>query len=274
VAVIALCLSLPLFAAVLINICAYTQRRRVETPSRGRANHMPLLVTARWFAFECSATAFAIVSWPFGLALPRQPSTHHATRFALLLPEVGFPIGSLSLLARRLRKAGWQPVVGATLPPGSRIDKAVERLGATVQQIRERHPQADIAVIAHGTSGLLAWRHLRSVGDIVLATLGTAYQGTESCVARACGRMVRGSANVLEPEDTIDRSAGLELIALASGFDAWVLPAAASYESGSFNVEIRGIGHFAFLLSGRIADILLENLGPEPSADHVIADRT
>jgi hypothetical protein len=57
-----------------------------------------------------------------------------------------------------------------------------------------------------------------------------------------------------------------DVIAIASDFDAFIAPSSGAYYPGAFNIEVRGIGHFALARSARVWELIRENLAPTSSS--------
>ncbi len=261
-------LAAPLLA---VNAFVYLVRWHVERRAADPAEPLPLPTALGGFLAECGAMAVALVSRLFGVvsagALPAPPQRG----IALLLPDSGLDAASFWLLRRRLRKCGWATYPGPVGGWARDAAGAAAIFHARVQELRARAPQAVFVLIAHGSGGILARDYLRRHPDAPirrLITLGTPHQGT--CTPWMCGalRRLRPGSSLIEQlaaGDPVPEQ--FDATAISSPFDAWTLPTAAAYYPGAFNIEIRGIGHYALLTSRRVAQLLMEQL-PDAAPNH------
>jgi len=100
-------------------------------------------------------------------------------------------------------------------------------------------------------------------------TLGTPHRGTFGMISRIGRfRLAHPSSDFLRgvaEQDPVPRR--YDTIAISSELDAWVVPNDAAYYPGAFNIAVRDVGHFALLLSKRVAELAAENLAAA-KADH------
>jgi triacylglycerol esterase/lipase EstA (alpha/beta hydrolase family) len=211
------------------------------------------------FGREC------VAPWRLALAtLRRMPAPPPAPRgLAVILPEAGVPAAAYALLSAHLAAAGWCSAVARQ--PARRIDPDAAAAALTACVAAHRLPGLPIVLLGHGLGGLWARHHMQHgrVAEVRrLVTLGTPHQGTSALVTRLpCGRALRADGAWIRALNTGDRVADqFDVIAIASPFDAWIVPAANADYRGAFNVSVRGIGHLALLASPHIAELVVENL--------------
>ena len=133
---------------------------------------------------------------------------------------------------------------------------------------------ATVDVVAHSMGGLVARACVRAGGATSgigrLITLGTPHQGSLAFawlgLDPMLGQMRPGSPFLdrLCGDDRVPAVA--ECISIYSADDALVLPPAAAYWPGAFNIEVRGIGHMSLLFARRVYDLVRENLAAAPAS--------
>jgi pimeloyl-ACP methyl ester carboxylesterase len=247
---------LPIAVNALAYVRAARARRRWGTvcpDDEGR----PLASRVHGFLTECAATwlllAVVLSAW-------RRVPRVRSTRPVIVLHTHGAPAGRL---LRRLRGAGFDPhPVGCSRLLGG-IETNATRLARAVDRARTACDADHVDVVAHGLGGLVARAYLRrsgtagSIGRLV--TLGTPHEGP---VARQWAGFDDGDQ--LPP--------WIELVSIFSGDDAFVVPPARGYHPDAFNVEVAGVGHLSLLVSGRVFELVRENLvaddGVTPSRSH------
>ena len=226
---------------------------------------LPLPARIAAFAEESLALAATMVSLPFGRSKAERVSSACGDNRVILVPGLFFSAAAFSLLARRLRRQGWQPLILRL--PLWRLDIAAAA-AALDGYIRALPSKPPTTLIAFGAGGLVARDYLRrhpDTGIRRLITLGTAHQGTETPLCRVLRlhqlRPDADSLRRLNENDPIPQR--LEVIAIYSEYDALVVPAARAYYGGAFNIEVRGVGHFALARSRRVWELIAENLAPK-----------
>lgn len=217
---------------------------------------------------ECAATVMLVVTAPLAFGRER-------------LRGAGDPVvvvtgwlqhrGHLASLARRLRRGGRAVVV--TSPPGHDLESRAAALAETIERIRHATGAPHLEVVAVGTGGLVARAAIRLRGQrggvVRLVTLGTPHQGTSAFAW--LGRVTRvlrpGSPLLhgLAADDPVPALA--DCISIYSTDDAFILPHDAAYYGGAFNIEVRGVGHLWLAYSGRIHELIRENLGTEAAGN-------
>jgi triacylglycerol lipase len=220
----------------------------------------------RTFAMECAAGTLLILAAPLDMGRER-------------LRGGGVPVvivtgllqhrGQLAWLARRLRRDGRATFV--TSAPGHDLESRAAALSETIQRVACERGVPSVDVVACGTGGLVARACVRVLGKRGgigrLVTLGTPHQGTAGLpwLGRS-GRLreLRLGSAFLRRLDTHDPVPVLaDCVSIYSVDDALVLPAEAAYYGGAFNIELRGPGHLSLAYSGRVYELIRENLGAE-----------
>jgi triacylglycerol esterase/lipase EstA (alpha/beta hydrolase family) len=122
-----------------------------------------------------------------------------------------------------------------------------------------------VGLLGFGVGGLVLRQYLRrhparSIQRVM--TLGTPHQGVLTRLTHLPGwHALRPDAPAMQHLAAGDRvPQQFEVTAIYSDFDAVAAPAELAYYPGAFNIEVRGVGHFALLRSSRVADLVLENL--------------
>jgi hypothetical protein len=170
---------------------------------------------------------------------------------------------ALRPLARRLDEHGWLPV---EFRP-ARWDASLEDGGAQLHAfIRGLHPFTPVTtLIAFGRAGVLVRYCLRRyavTGVRQVFTLATPHQGTEATLPwSASAQALRPRSPFMQHLATGDRvPQQFDVIAITSDFDAFIAPSSGAYYPGAFNIEVRGLGHFALARSARVWELIRENL--------------
>jgi hypothetical protein len=163
----------------------------------------------------------------------------------VLVPERGFPTGSLAPLGRRLARD-----LGASVhvePRGGDDERLrANRLADLLTALATSAPGRPIVVVGHGAGGRVARRAGASVriAGLHVVTIATTHAAADDASVR------RGEA-----------------INLYSLHDAMVAPAARAYLPDAYNIALRDEGHFGLVLGARPYALLSESLaGLAPSA--------
>jgi len=98
-------------------------------------------------------------------------------------------------------------------------------------------------------------------------TLGSPYRGSELGWFPYHPELRPGSP-LLRELNSAGPPPGIEVIALHSRFDAFVLPPVNALNPTAFNIQVQGVGHFSLLYSVKVFELIAENLqaatrGPE-----------
>jgi hypothetical protein len=129
--------------------------------------------------------------------------------------------------------------------------------------LRAQGRRDGITLIAYGTAGLIVRYYLRryaAIGVRRVLTIATPHQGTgapligfDSPPQPAAATMRQLAAGDRVPHQ-------FDVIAIYSDFDAFIAPAGRGYYPGAFNIQVRGVGHFALARSQRLFELITENL--------------
>jgi pimeloyl-ACP methyl ester carboxylesterase len=242
-ALIVLLTAVPLLAATGMTYLACRGKR-------GDAGTEPLRAvdSARAFLREWLATLALIAATPFRLrGRAHDPSLHGV---AVFVPELHCSSATFWYLRRRMRLAGWASIAG--------LERREHRGAATASVLDARiaalPPGTEIVLVGHGVGGLLARDYAAARPELRVRhviTLGTAHQGSRALPYTLLGVPAPSPAANGHPVD---------VIAICSDFDAWLVPIDDAYYPPAFNIAVRGVGHCAMLLSRRVADLIAENL--------------
>jgi pimeloyl-ACP methyl ester carboxylesterase len=239
--------ALPLLA---VTAAAYA----IDRGHRGDAGTEPLNFAGSLWAFlhEWLAGVALLAAWPFRLR--GKPSTD-ARRVAVLVPEMHCSSASYWYLQRRLRAAGWSAIAGV-----HRTGHVAQTNEALDAQLALLPAGAELVLVGHGVGGLLVRDYAERRPDLHIrhvVTLGAPHQGSRAVPYRWF------RAPTLPPAPSEPR---VDVIALYSDFDAWLVPIDDAYCPRGFNIAVRGVGHCAMLQSRRVADLIVENLAaPAPT---------
>jgi pimeloyl-ACP methyl ester carboxylesterase len=238
--------ALPLLA---VTAAAYA----IDRGQRGDAGTEPLHVAGTVWAFlhEWLAGVALLAAWPFRLRGEMSP----ARRVAVLVPEMHCSSASFWYLRRRLRAAGWLAVAG--VHRGGDVARMRAALDARLASLPA---ETELVLVGHGLGGLFV-RHYAELHPALpirhVVTLGTPHQGSRAMPYR----WLRAPAPAPVPSEP-----RVDVIAIYSDFDAWLVPIDDAYCPRGFNIAVRGVGHCAMLQSRRVADLIAENLAaPAPS---------
>ena len=231
---------------------------------RGEAGTAPLTVAGALLAFarEWLAGLALLAARPLPARPPRVGDARR--RFALLVPELHCGSGGFWYLCRRLRAHGWEPIAGLRRGASAAITFA-----ALDARIRQLPAGSELVLVGHGCGGVLAHRYAQArpalrIGHVV--TLAAPHGGSAALAYRILGGAVEAVAAALPASE----AACVDVIAIYSDFDAWLVPVDDAYCPGGFNIAVRGVGHCAILLSRRVADLIVENLAaPAPASSSI-----
>lgn len=256
--ILAIMLAVLLLLPLLLNAALYAQWWRYRFASSHTSRELLPALLARGFLLEWASAVVILLGLPIAAVWPHRATT--SGRFVIILPELLLPPGSCWPLQRRLRALGWEAFVYRY--PGCRFDlQTVAREIASLAAA-----SANVMLIGYGLGGNIARRvleHGPAPPVRRLITLGTPHQGSSSALARWALRTRLGSeAGAMAPPAGGDNqlSDRLDVIAIHSALDAWVLPPTTAEYRGAFNIEVRGIGHLGLLTSRRVFTLVRENL--------------
>lgn len=227
---------------------------------RGDAGTAPLPLRALLVAFgrEWLAALALMIAAPFPV---RVHSSHASRRIAVLVPERYCSSNGFWYLRRRLRASGWQCVPGLRRNTGGNAAKAFAVLDACIARLPA---DCELVLIGHGVGGLFAHRYAQQRPTLPIRhviTLAAPHQGSGALPYR-----LLGGAEQSEAGSSVSDAVAVDVIAIYSDFDAWLVPVDDAYCPGGFNIAVRGLGHCAMLLSRRVADLIAENLvAPAPA---------
>jgi len=217
---------------------------------------------------ETAWTVVAVLAIPLG-ALPwRRPREDEppARPPIVFVPGYLMTRSSMWILRQRLARDGWSDAVGYNYRTFHGDLRAAARgLGTVLDTVRAERGASHVVVIAHGMGGLVARLCLRDRPRRfvrTLVTLGTPHQGS-TLYALALDPMAQdmraGSALIEElADDGLPR--GMDVTAIYSSFDLTVVPSSAGQYPGASNIEVEGVGHAGLLWSGRVGELVRENL--------------
>jgi pimeloyl-ACP methyl ester carboxylesterase len=243
--VCAVLLAVPLAATAATYAAA---RKRGESGGAALGPLRALLA----FAQEWLATTALLAACPWRLP---PPASAACRRVAILVPERCCSSATFWYVRRRLRKAGWESAAGRGRTRHSNDPAELAAIDACVAALPEG---TAIAMIGHGMGGRLALVYAAARPNTAIrqiVTLGTPHQGSTALPYRVIGGGAPSTAAADRP---------IDIIAIASDFDAWLQPFDRAYHPDGFNIAISGVGHCAMLLSRRVTDLLVENLTAAP----------
>ena len=259
-----------LAGAVSWNAFAYVRLRRARRRlpcGDDEEDRLPPGSAALAFARECLALWAALLLCPLAWFLSRRQGASDAPVRIVLAHGLIPGAGALWLFGRRLASRGyevWRADYGIGWADPSR---AAEHLQAQLEALR-RQRTGPVHVVAYGAGGLVARECLRRFGGgdaKRLLTVGTPHQGTMlvSPTWPALGWLHPASPFLahLGAEDPVPHRH--DPTAIASEFDATILPPECADYPMAFNIAVRDAGHFAMLFSPRVFTLLVENLEAE-----------
>ncbi|HVN85093.1 MAG TPA: alpha/beta fold hydrolase [Candidatus Binatia bacterium] len=254
-------------AAVAFNATAYAFRCWAWTPSCEDDEPLGLLTAFAAFLVECGATMLLVLTWPFGALLDSIDGRplHGGTPVALIHGWALNP-ASLWLLRRRLLQHGLGPVrIFAYASRQVDVEQAATELRDFVAAFQRECP-GPLTLIGHSLGGLVARYYLRRYpahGVRRLVTLATPHQGTLAARFGRLRRLLPNSPLIRRLNSADHVPDQFDAIAIASPFDAVIVPPTAAGWSGAGNITVRGVGHITMLLSRRIVELVVENLRVE-----------
>ena len=177
--------------------------------------------------------------------------------------------GYFAALARALEAAGAGPVFAPNFTSTfATIERFADELHAEVERIAQGTRQARVILVCHSMGGLAARHYLCRHGSARVAklvTIGTPHAGT--LLARFASGV---NARQMQPASAFlrelcareaERAPVCGVTSIYSPHDNLVVPQATSRLPWARNVALGGHGHVAILLSPRLADTVLCELG-------------
>jgi hypothetical protein len=225
----------------------------------------PALYVAAFAGEVMALTLVTVRALRTAHARQREPTASPLGNIILL---AGGPLGEAALanLRDRLAEAGWSTTCfrpSSWLIPSGAVAAELDAF------LRAHEWRADTVLIGYGNAGLILRHYLRRFparGLRHIVTISTPHQGTAAPLV-GFGSPPGPSAEAMRQLAAGDRVPHqFEFIAIASDCDEFIAPASAAYYPGAFNIQVRGVGHFALARSPRLFELLMENLGPSPHA--------
>jgi pimeloyl-ACP methyl ester carboxylesterase len=249
--------------SVLFNVVAYIQRWWTHVPSCADDEPLGILDALAAFVVECVCLGVLIVVSPLGWLVRRQAAAPGNGQPIVLAHGWGLNAASLWLLRRRLRHAGFGPIVIFSYRTrGIEVERAAALLRDLLARVHATHP-GPITIIGHSLGGLVARYCLRRYpvpGVRRLVTIGTPHRGTIAARVGLGTKRLLPDATLIVKLNTADHlPEQFEVVSISSPFDALVIPQRNADYPGACNIEIRAVGHNALLFSPRTAALIVEN---------------
>src|SRR5262249_41193651 len=150
------------------------------------------------------------------------------------------------------------------------LGDAAERLAGHLDRARPQLAGRQVAIVAFGLGGLAARLALQREGRAAeggwLVTLGTPHGGTRALPLLGLGALrsdVRPGSVRLRALRSAPLPAAIEAVAIASPDDALLLPPEQARWADACNVSVEGSGHLGLLVSGRVYELIAENLASD-----------
>lgn len=220
----------------------------------------PLPISWQMMAIAQEALAVALTFLQFvGRRAAAEPPAGDSPDL-VLLPGSALDEAALAPLIDRLGTTAWTMTLFRPTSWRLPIADAAAQLDAF---LRTQANQSGVVLVAHGAAGLILryyLRRYRATGIRRVVTIGTAHQGTDAPLPD--GDAPAASIDTIRQLNAADRVPHqFDVIAIASDFDEFIAPATSAYYPGAFNIQVRGLGHFALARSQRLFDLLAENIG-------------
>ncbi len=240
--------------------------RRYELGNRDAGEYGEKLSAARaalGIVWEAAAVLLSIVLYPLGF-IPGGASVsrlRHGERPVILCHGYMHNRSAFFLLRHRLKKAGLRNTLAPNfLPASAGIPYFAERLSETVDLALSRSGCDKVDIIGHSMGGLVARHFVETLGgaDRVnsMITLGSPHLGTKTAVLgifKSAEQFRLDSTLIVELNQQATAAGSTRATAIWSDFDCVVLPPEnARLPEPHENVLVRGVGHVAMLLSGRV----------------------
>lgn len=232
----------------------------VTTLARRRGRRMP---PARVIAREWARGVVSSAARPLGL-LPMPGRV--GARPVILVHGYAMSRGYLWLLARRLARAGFGPIVGYEYWSLGPIGRAAEGLGQCVARVRERTGAERIGVVGHSLGGVVARHYValdRGAGIDRVITLGSPHAGTRLVAVAGLGRirreLVRGS-ELLERVGAAPIPDDVAMTVIHSREDTLCGSLANAVVPGAEIVCVDGVEHLEMVTSRKIARLVIDRL--------------
>lgn len=206
--------------------------------------------------------AAAIASIPFAWALPRRREGG-AKGAVVLVHGWGLNRACFFLLERRLRRDGWGPILLFDYWPFTAdVSAAADQLTRFLNQ--HAPPDEPVTLIGHSLGGLVvrefSQRRPESIAIRRLVTLGTPHYGTRLATLAPRLHALAPGSDLLQQINQGEHDEAVDVIAISSTFDALIVPPGNAIFPNAFNIQLNDIGHNGLLYSGRVYELIRENL--------------
>lgn len=167
-----------------------------------------------------------------------------------------------------LRAAGFESIYALDLQPlHADIDVLARQLTREVHRVHREHEGSGVTIICHSLGGLVARAALRAIDPEAIrriVTIGTPHHG--AAIARALNwlsakQMCPASLWLAALNALQEGRVPVPLTSIWSADDNFVRPASSAHLQGATAREMRGLGHFGLLISGRAIDCIVGSLG-------------
>ena len=246
--------------------------RRYELGNSGEAPARYGFVNAvGWFLVEWATRSLFLVAAPFGFLWPFASGPTGPRRPVIMIHGFGTTRASFAILAWRLRRDGYGPIVAASYSSlGGTLADAIRSFRAAIEEACAGNGAEGVDVVAHSLGGLVVRRALRDDPALAprvrkLVTLGTPHGGSKiaALAINDLGRELHPDSDLIHFLGEGDAvPANVEATSIFSTFDALVLPPRNGFLRGAMNVEVSGIGHNALLVSPKVYTLVREALSP------------
>ncbi len=190
----------------------------------------------------------------------------------LLVPDAGNGRWSMFGMSRFLLRRGHRSVLIAPSGRGT-LEARAQRLAKAAKRWRSKHQLESIAIVGHGTGGLVAGWYVSHLAPTQLVervvSIGTPWSGSRMA-AFAFGPIARETLPGAPILDGLPPPSH-RLVCLWGSLDPMVLPAASAVVPGATEVKLSGAGHLDMLFSARtfraVAEALATPVSEPPVQD-------
>ena len=220
-------------------------------------------VTASMLAGEWARGVASSAARPLGF-FPL-PGAATGDRPVVLVHGYAMSRGYFWLLARRLARAGFGPIVGYEYWSLGSLAAAARGLGRSIDRLREQTGVERVDVVGHSMGGLVGRYHVaidRGPGVRRLVTLGSPHAGSDMIllgVGYARRELQRGSAALARLGEA-EIPADVAMTVVFSRGDMLCGAPDNGSVRGAETIEVDGVDHLQMLTSRRVADVVIDRL--------------
>jgi triacylglycerol esterase/lipase EstA (alpha/beta hydrolase family) len=220
----------------------------------------------RAFPVEFAASLWGVALWPLFLVMGgRYQSRTAGPRPVVLLHGYGMNRMSFFWLGRALARRGLGPLVGLNYRSLRPVSASAARLQRFIEAVCAAENVDRVDLVCHSLGGVVARYYATELGGAArihhIVTVGSPHHGSvtgQFALGRSAAELLPGSAFLAALSM---RPPVANITSIYSLADNVIVPPTSSRLDGADNVELPDLGHFALLMSPRVANVIADRLG-------------